>query len=154
MKLFALARIELQAFGIDTETHARGCLRRVIENMAKVAAATRARNFYPVHAVTIVFCQFHRVRTYYVIKARPARAAIKLCAAGKKLALADRTDIRSVLFVMKKFAAKRRLRAPLTQDMVLLWCQLFLDLFFTQLPSHYIFSGASMPNRLRPFFKV
>lgn len=115
--LFAVGE-ELERGGVEAKSLTGG-RRAVWEDVALVAAASRAANLGAAHAVAVVVDVAEVFLIERRVERRPARAGIKFVFRSKQRQTAKPTRIRAVRFVVEQGPAKRRLGAVVEQDAVL-----------------------------------
>ena len=94
-----------------------------------MAATLSAHHLTAAHAHRAVVYKLNRARQS-LIKAGPARAGVKLGVAYKQRVAARGTAVYAVALFVQELARKGGLGPLISQNFVLLGCELFLPLFF------------------------
>src|SRR5215469_17514390 len=89
-----------------------------------MCSAARARDFNAAHSVAVVFMLLNGIGAHRLPEARPAGAGLKLLVGPEQLGIARYAPVDSIIMVAIERAGKRRLRALLPCNVVLLRRQL------------------------------
>jgi hypothetical protein len=109
---------EVQGGRIDTETHAGWLGGRIIEYMAEMAAAISAQHLYPGYAEAIIFFKLYSFGVGYVIKTRPAAAAVKLGFTIENHITTGPASVITTFVIVKQSPAKRRFSPLHAQNLI------------------------------------
>lgn len=112
--------LKIERNRIYTIALAAWLIRRVIENMAKVAAAVGACYLSASHAVAGVLVKFHRA-LFGIIKTWPAAVSVELCTTFKKFRAARRAYVFARAVFGFVLAGKWQFGFFLAQHTVLFW---------------------------------
>ena len=126
-----LFRLHQQTGAVDAIPFSGGRQGAVVKDVAKVAAAVGACYFHAPAAVGVFF-YFDRARQG-LVKAGPARAAVKLGIRRKKLPSADHAGEHALAVFVQKGRGKGPLRAFFAQNVVLLGGELLFELVIVDL---------------------
>ncbi len=109
---------------IDAIAQARG-FRSVIKDMAEMAAAVGAQNFFAMHAVTVIDPNDDRFQIREIVKAWPAAAGIEFCLGSKKDFSTPGAAVNPRRFCFPIGAGEGPFRSSFAQDVKLFGRQLF-----------------------------
>src|SRR5581483_8612224 len=107
----ALVLVEVERAGIDAVPLPRlaGAVR---EDVAKMAAAPRARDLDPVHAETDVIVKLHVGSIRRLSEARPSGPRVELCLGGEQLGATAGANIRAFALLVEVLSGERALGSP------------------------------------------